>query len=70
MFSISDKNKSNLEVHHIMPRSCGGRNDKENLISISKKHHTKLHNLILKSNLSEQERTYLEYAYRKRTRRL
>ena len=71
MFSFADKDKKNLEVHHIVPRTCGGRNDIENLISITKKHHTKLHNLILKSDsLSDEERTHLEYAYLKRTGRI
>lgn len=66
MFSTADERKKNLEVHHIVPRSCGGRNDAENLICVTKAHHTKLHNLILKSDLSDKERTLLEYAYKKR----
>lgn len=66
MFSICDKNKKSLDVHHIVPRTCGGRNDEENLIAITKNHHTKLHNLILKSDLSDEERKNLEYAYLKR----
>ena len=67
MFSIADKNKKNLDIHHIVPRCCGGRNDDENLIAITKKHHTELHNLILKSDLKDEERRNLEYAYLKRT---
>ena len=67
MFSIADKNKKNLDVHHIVPRCCGGRNDEENLIAVTKKHHTELHNLILKSDLKDEERRNLEYAYLKRS---
>lgn len=66
MFSEADRNKSDLDEHHIVPRCCNGRNDKENLIKVTKKHHTELHNLILKSDLNDEERNHLEYAYLKR----
>lgn len=66
MFSIADRNKKNLDYHHIVPRCCNGRNDEINLIAITKDHHTKLHNLILKSDLNDDERRNLEYAYLKR----
>jgi hypothetical protein len=70
MFNYADKNKKNLDVHHITPRCCGGKDDKENLIVVTKKHHTELHNLILKSDLSDVERSNLEYAYLKRRGKL
>lgn len=35
-----------FEKHHIIPKSKGGKNNKENLINICVKCHRKLHNII------------------------
>ena len=37
-----------LERHHIVPRSCGGTNDKENLVFLSTKEHFICHLLLIK----------------------
>ena len=63
MFSVADRNKKGLEVHHVLPRCCGGTDDPANLVSITKEHHTKLHKMVLLSALSENERKALKYAY-------
>lgn len=34
-----------LEVHHLMPRSLGGTNDLENLVTLCPNHHTEIHAL-------------------------
>lgn len=66
MFSIADAAKPHLETHHVLPRCCGGSNDPANLVAITKDHHTKLHKMILASELSDRERKNLQYAYLKR----
>lgn len=66
MFSVADRNKKGLEVHHVLPRCCGGTDDPANLIRVTEAHHTKLHRMILLSKLSDEERKLLKYACLKR----
>ena len=66
MFAFADSAKPHLETHHVLPRCCGGTNDPMNLISVTKDHHTKLHKMILSSELSDDERGRLKYAYLRR----
>jgi hypothetical protein len=36
------------EVHHIIPRSCGGSNDKDNLVALTAREHYIIHLLLIK----------------------
>lgn len=56
-----------VHVHHILPRCCGGTDEKSNLVKVSIYHHVKLHKMIL-SNLKGADpiqREKLCYAYKK-----
>ena len=51
--SIIDRAKNRVlscytEKHHIIPKSCGGSNDKDNLVSLSAKEHFIIHLLLTK----------------------
>lgn len=38
----SEKHWGELDVHHIIPRSLGGKNEKENLITVCRKCHDEI----------------------------
>ena len=46
---LCNKESDNLEVHHIIPKSRGGTNDKNNLIKICSKCHGLAHNIEFKN---------------------
>ena len=64
MFNEADKGKRDLQVHHVCPRCCGGKDDSFNLVRVTFQHHRKLHNMILMSNLTPEQRCKLEWAYK------
>jgi hypothetical protein len=43
------------ERHHILPRSCGGTNDKNNLIDLFAKEHFIAHKLLAEENLNNEK---------------
>lgn len=53
---------SKLEVHHIIFRSQGGSDNEENLITLCSTCHKKLHNGMIKLNLSGKVKGNLKYA--------
>ena len=56
-----------VHVHHILPRCCGGTDDKNNLVKVTVFHHVMLHKLILSNikGITPVQREKLVYAYKK-----
>lgn len=50
------------EKHHIIPKSCGGNNDKDNLVSLTAKEHFICH-LLLTKMVDSQHRHLMVYAF-------
>lgn len=49
-FALSDSNSSEYsEIHHIIPRCLGGKDDPQNLIKVTREHHCILHKSIIGS---------------------
>lgn len=66
VFNELDRNKKDLQVHHVCPRSCGGDNKSDNLVKVTFHHHRKLHQLILQcKDLTDEQRNKLTFAYHK-----
>jgi hypothetical protein len=65
-FSIIKKpNKNNelyTEKHHIIPKSLGGNNKKENLVKLSAREHYICHLLLIKMLNDEQHKQKMKYA--------
>jgi hypothetical protein len=54
-----------FEKHHIIPKSCGGQDDKNNLISLTAKEHFICHHLLIKIYpIGTPEYNNMLYAYR------
>lgn len=63
-FNQIDKDKKDLQIHHVIPRCCGGTNDNYNLVKVTFHHHRTLHRLILLSDgFTEEQLNKLKYAY-------
>ncbi len=56
-----------VHVHHILPRCCGGTDNKSNLVKVSIYHHVKLHKVILNNlkGANPIQREKLLFAYKK-----
>jgi len=46
------RNHKILEIHHIIPKSQGGNNDPDNLVTVCHKCHVKIHNNEIKYGVS------------------
>lgn len=51
-----------IEIHHIIPKSCGGKDDAENLVSLTPREHFILHRLLPKMLLNEKQQQKLSLA--------
>lgn len=54
-----------LEFHHILPRSLGGTDDPHNLIRVCSVHHSILHNMGMRGDLSTLTKVGLQKAKEK-----
>ena len=61
-----DRNVSDIrcQYHHIVPRCIGGLDIEENLVKVTKEHHTELHGQIMRGFKGQQYMKLL-YAYHK-----
>lgn len=52
--------KDSIDVHHIIPRSKGGLNTKENCVGLCKRHHAIADNTYYKYGLTRMPKIWLE----------
>jgi hypothetical protein len=63
-FSICSKNYAGItERHHIIPKSLGGTDDEENLVSLSPKAHFICHWLLTKMMVDKKHKEKMYYAF-------
>ena len=56
-----------IEVHHILPKSMGGSNDKSNLVSLTPKEHFVSHHLLWK--IHNNDKMFLAFWYMSNTKK-
>jgi hypothetical protein len=61
--ALSRINHGYVEKHHIIPKSCGGSNDKNNLVSLTAREHFICHWLLTKMTSGEHLRN-MHYAFK------
>ena len=55
---------NNFEKHHIIPKSLGGTNDKENLVKLTMREHFICHQLLTKMTINDNRRKMLHAVWR------
>jgi hypothetical protein len=55
---------SNFEKHHILPKSLGGNNEKENLVKLTRREHFICHQLLIKMTFGDNRQKMLHAVWR------